>query len=117
MGQIVSKLNLLKEKVSIFHLLNEAKTFYCTDLFPGTRDWFNGLRGNLLNLFILCCLFIFILIDILFSLCRILAVQLLTHFPSPRPLSICETSRDVSEEGTIGPKTGDPKICHIGTLF
>ena len=103
-GQVISNLNLLKEKIDIFHQINEAHTFYWTDLFPGLGDWFNGVWGNVLR-FVLFCLFILILICFLFSLCRLLITRILTRFLSPQlpaQLLICETFREVSEEGTVG---------------
>lgn len=68
-GQVVSNLNLLRERTNMLHHLNETETFYWTDLVPGLRDWSNGVQGNVLP-FILFCLFILILIYVLASLCR-----------------------------------------------
>ena len=60
-GQGLSNLHLLKEKIDIFHQINEAHTFYWSDLFPGLRNWFHGVWGIVLW-FVLFCLFTLILI-------------------------------------------------------
>ena len=82
-GQIVSNLHLLKDKINTFHQINEAESFYWTDLFLGLGSWFKGVWGNVLP-FDPFCFFILILIYVLFSLCRSLTIQLLNQFCSPQ---------------------------------
>lgn len=76
-GQVVFNSHLLKERIDIFHQINETQPFYWTRLFPGQGDWFNGVWGKMLR-FVLFCLFSLVLIYGLFCLCRSLITQLLT---------------------------------------
>ena len=54
-GQVVSNLNLLRERTNMLHHINETKTFYWTDLVPGLRDWFMECREMCFHSFFSVC--------------------------------------------------------------
>lgn len=79
---VVSTLILLKERINIFHQINEAKAFYWTDLFPGMGDWFKrgvGICSDLVFVlffgFFFFGLFILMLNYVLFSLYSLLPLS------------------------------------------
>lgn len=47
-GHVVSDVNWFKERISISHRISETKTFDWTELRAGMRDWFNGVKRNVL---------------------------------------------------------------------
>ena len=55
-GQVVSNLRLLKEKIDIFHQINEAHTFYWADLFLELRNGLMECGEMCYDLFFSACL-------------------------------------------------------------